>query len=80
MEIWVLTGNKRMIDTQMQQDIREKHGEAMGDTYAMFAQLKETGKLLKPEQPGHVIAELALRAGKELSGEFLRYVSWFPFK
>jgi len=28
--------------------------------------------LLKPEQPGNVIAKLAVGAGKELSGKFLR--------
>jgi hypothetical protein len=71
----VLTESEQMADTQMQQNVREKHGKAMGDIHRRFAQLKETGQLLRPEQPGHVIAELSLRARKEHSGEFLRYVS-----
>jgi len=60
-----------VIDTQMQQDIREKHGQAMGPVHKGFLGLKESGKLLRPEQPGHVIARLALSAGQELSGKFL---------
>lgn len=31
------------------------------------------GTLLRPEQPGTVIAELALRAAKGLSGKFLNW-------
>jgi hypothetical protein len=62
------------IDTQMQQDIREKHGENMGTSHARFTKFKEEGKLLKPEQPGNVIARLALKVEKELSGTFLKYV------
>jgi len=40
----------------------------------MFADLKSTGKLLKPEQPGNVIAKLAIGAPNELSGKFLKCV------
>ncbi|KAH0018426.1 hypothetical protein KCU78_g7164, partial [Aureobasidium melanogenum] len=40
---------------------------------AKFKELKETGGLLKPEQPGHVMAKLALDAPKDLNGKFL---SW----
>ncbi|KAG9562385.1 hypothetical protein KCU77_g4629, partial [Aureobasidium melanogenum] len=40
---------------------------------AKFKELKETGSLLKPEQPGHVMAKLALDAPKDLNGKFL---SW----
>lgn len=65
----------RVADTQMQREIREKHAHAMGDHHEKFAKLKENGKLLKPEQPGHVIAKLALEGGKPLSGQFLKYIS-----
>lgn len=63
-----------VVDTEMQRDIREKHNKAMdeGDA-ARFAELKATGGLLKPEQPGHVMAKLVLDAPKELTGKFL---SW----
>ena len=56
----------------MQQDIREKHGQAMGPAHEKFLELKESKKLLRPEQPGHVIARLALSAGQDLSGKFLK--------
>lgn len=63
-----------VVDTEMQQDIREKHNKAMdASDAARFAELKKTGGLLKPEQPGHVMAKLVLDAPKGLSGKFL---SW----
>jgi NAD(P)-dependent dehydrogenase (short-subunit alcohol dehydrogenase family) len=61
-----------VVDTEMQRDIREKHNKAMDEQdAARFAELKATGGLLKPEQPGHVMAKLVLEAPKELSGKFL---------
>jgi NAD(P)-dependent dehydrogenase (short-subunit alcohol dehydrogenase family) len=63
-----------VVDTNMQVEIRSVHQEAMGEKVGgIFKELHATGKLLKPEQPGHVIAKLAVSAGKELSGKF---VSW----
>ncbi|GAB7364593.1 hypothetical protein MBLNU230_g5399t1 [Neophaeotheca triangularis] len=63
-----------VVDTEMQMDIREKHSTAMDEKdAAKFAELKQTGGLLKPEQPGHVMAKLVLHAPKVLSGKFL---SW----
>lgn len=63
-----------VVDTEMQQDIREKHHIAMFPSdRARFAELKTTGGLLKPEQPGHVLARLAVSPPKELTGKFL---SW----
>lgn len=63
-----------VVDTEMQRDIREKHNTAMdaGDA-KRFAELKSSGSLLKPEQPGHVMAKLVLDAPAELNGKFL---SW----
>ncbi|KAL7276662.1 hypothetical protein RUND412_000322 [Rhizina undulata] len=72
-EITSISIRPGVIDTQMQQEIREHHGPAMGSNHGKFMQLKETGNLLRPEQPGHVIAKLALFADKTLSGRFL---SW----
>lgn len=64
-----------VVDTDMQQDIRKKHSASMQEKdVARFHQLHEEGSLLKPEQPGHVIAKLALDGPKELSGKFLRQV------
>lgn len=40
---------------------------------ARFIKLHETKTLVKPEDSGHVIAALAVKAGKDLTGKF---VSW----
>lgn len=57
----------------MQGEIRGTGSLAMGPGHQKFVDLHQTGSLLKPEDPGHVIAALALDCPKELSGEF---VSW----
>ncbi|KAF2872220.1 hypothetical protein BDV95DRAFT_606777 [Massariosphaeria phaeospora] len=63
-----------VVDTEMQREIREVHHGAMSAKDAdKFMGLKKDGGLLRPEQPGHVIAKLAVEGGKELSGRFL---SW----
>ena len=63
-----------VVDTEMQREIREIHHNTMSATDASkFSSLKKDGGLLRPEQPGHVIAKLAISAGKEFSGKFL---SW----
>lgn len=41
--------------------------------YDSFVREHADGKLLPPDQPGHVIAKLALAAPSTLSGQF---VSW----
>ena len=61
------------VDTNMQRDIREIHHTTMDKTDAeKFASLKAEGKLLRPDQPGHVIAKLSLDAPKDLNGHFLK--------
>lgn len=63
-----------VVDTEMQRDIREKHNGVMdASDAARFAELKTSGGLLQPEQPGHVLAKLALAPPRELNGKFL---SW----
>jgi hypothetical protein len=58
----------------MQTGIRESGGIHMApDVHESFVQEKKEGLLLKPEDPGHVIAALALNGPRSLSGEF---VSW----
>ncbi|KAL8889795.1 MAG: hypothetical protein Q9215_002983 [Flavoplaca cf. flavocitrina] len=64
-----------VVDTQMQSDIRNVHSSLMDEKdVAKFQTLHQEGQLLKPEQPGHVIARLALNASRQLSGRFLEYV------
>ncbi|KAI5782771.1 hypothetical protein EDC01DRAFT_619140 [Geopyxis carbonaria] len=62
-----------VIDTKMQEEIREQHAEHMGSAHERFRDLKKNGKLLQPQEPGTVIAELALHARRELTGLFLKY-------
>ncbi|TRM67744.1 hypothetical protein BD626DRAFT_105531 [Schizophyllum amplum] len=63
-----------VVDTDMQRVIRETGAVGMTEKgHQQFVQQHAEGKLVKPEQPGHVIAGLALSAPKELSGQF---VSW----
>lgn len=65
-----------VVDTEMQRDIREKHKAAMSEQDATrFAGLKTAGELLRPEQPGNVMARLALEPPKELTGKFLSWDS-----
>jgi NAD(P)-dependent dehydrogenase (short-subunit alcohol dehydrogenase family) len=63
-----------VVDTEMQRAIREEHNVAMssGDQ-EKFHGLHREGKLVRPEQPGGVIANLAVRGERGLSGKFL---SW----
>ncbi|KAI7293488.1 hypothetical protein KC315_g19311 [Hortaea werneckii] len=73
-EITSISIRPGVVDTEMQRDIREKHNTAMFEKdAARFKELKETGGLLRPEQPGHVMAKLVLNPPKELNGKFL---SW----
>ena len=61
-----------VVDTQMQRDVREKHSSMRDTDTAEFRALHEQGKLLKPEQPGNVMARLVLDVPSTLSGKFLR--------
>lgn len=62
-----------VVDTEMQRQIRDVHVEHMDDKDAKnFVSLSENGSLLKPEQPGHVMAKLVLEGPKSLSGRFIR--------
>lgn len=63
-----------VVDTEMQRAIREEHNKAMSASdQEKFQGLHKQGKLVRPEQPGGVIANLAVRGEKGLSGKFL---SW----
>ena len=61
------------VDTDMQKDIRGKHSSVMDEKdQKKFMSLHEDGKLVKPEGPGHLMANLILNASKELSGQTFR--------
>lgn len=75
-DITTLSIRPGVVDTEMQRDIREVHAENMSEKdREKFAGLKNDGGLLRPEQPGRVIAKLAVDGGLERgwSGKFL---SW----
>jgi len=58
-----------VVDTDMQVEVRG-HATIMDEKdVKKFRGLHEEGKLLRPDQPGNVIARLALGAGRELSGK-----------
>jgi NAD(P)-dependent dehydrogenase (short-subunit alcohol dehydrogenase family) len=61
------------VDTGMQTALRNQFADSMDSAdKEKFADLKKTGQLLRPDQPGNVIARLALRAHPELGGKFLK--------
>lgn len=60
------------VDTEMQAEIRG-HNQVMDEKdVKKFKGLYEEGNLLRPEQPGNVIARLAIAGENGLSGKFLR--------
>jgi len=64
-----------VVDTEMQQDIREKFGSNMSkEGLQRFIDLHEKKQLLSPEEPGRVFANLSLKGWPaDLNGQFLRY-------
>ncbi|KAI0125279.1 short-chain dehydrogenase [Xylariales sp. AK1849] len=62
------------VDTGMQQQIRDQGGVGMAaDVHAGFVDEHSKGLLLKPEQPGAVVAKLVEGASKEMSGKHFRW-------
>ncbi|KXN89652.1 hypothetical protein AN958_05519, partial [Leucoagaricus sp. SymC.cos] len=65
-----------MVDTNMQESLRQIGAAHMSKAdYEKFMRVHADGKLVKPEDCGHVIAALALDAPKELSGSFVNWDS-----
>jgi NAD(P)-dependent dehydrogenase (short-subunit alcohol dehydrogenase family) len=61
-----------VVDTDMQVEVRRHNSVMEAKDTQKFKSLHEEGKLLKPEQPGNVMARLAVAGEKVLSGKFLR--------
>ncbi|KDN37988.1 NAD(P)-binding protein [Tilletiaria anomala UBC 951] len=54
------------VDTEMQANLRANSAQHVdSDVHQRFIKLHEEGQLLKPEQPGHVLAALALLGTRE---------------
>ncbi|KAH8816745.1 putative dehydrogenase [Xylogone sp. PMI_703] len=62
------------VATEMQRELRESTTMDPKDK-ARFTNLHAEGKLLRPEQPGNVIAKLAVEGDSELSGKFFSWDS-----
>ena len=72
-EITSLAVRPGVVATDMQTQLRDVHFAVMDEKdKAKFIGLAERGEMLKPEQPGHVIAKLAIDPPKELNGQFIR--------
>lgn len=62
----------------MQKQIREEGHTGMSpDVHASFVAEHESGRLLNPDQPGTVIAKLAIGATNALTGKHYRYEQIF---
>ena len=71
-EVTTISIRPGVVNTDMQRDVREVHSGSMRESdVEKFHQLHKDGGLLMPEQPGHVIARLAVAGPRELSGKFL---------
>ncbi len=71
-DVVAITIRPGLVDTDMQRDIREKHVLSMNEKEsAFFSNLPTSGKLLKAEEPGNIIARLVLNVPSELSGKSL---------
>jgi len=63
-----------MVDTDMQTDLRVNGVHHVTESHhARMKRAHADGTLVRPEDSGYVIAALAVRAPKDLSGKF---VSW----
>ncbi|KAF9571078.1 hypothetical protein EC968_001062 [Mortierella alpina] len=63
-----------VVDTEMQGAIREKGVTGMiPEQHAEFLYLHASKILLHPDQPGYVLASLAVKAENDLSGKFLAW-------
>ncbi|KAA8650306.1 hypothetical protein EYZ11_001365 [Aspergillus tanneri] len=73
-EVTTVSIRPGMVDTDMQRELREDYATALEpQVHAKFITVHKDGKLLQPEQPGHVMAKLVIDAPNSLSGKFL---SW----
>ncbi|CAO3589114.1 unnamed protein product [Absidia cylindrospora] len=62
-----------VVNTGMQQVIRDKGGEAMKDDHEKFVELHRNGRLLNADDPAHVVVALGMNPPKDRSGQ---YLSW----
>lgn len=62
-----------VVDTEMQNTLRDEHfGKMDQEDVERFVHMRSQGQMLKPEQPGNVMARLVLQKPSGMSGEFLK--------
>ncbi|BFZ53450.1 hypothetical protein PYCC9005_000474 [Savitreella phatthalungensis] len=63
-----------VVDTDMQRAIRDDHAHKMlPEQHAKFVGMHRDKQMVKPEEVGNVIANLSLKAKKDLSGKFVNW-------
>ena len=71
-EITSIAVRPGVVDTDMQRQLREVHSTVMAaKDNDKFLGLHQAGKLLRPDQPGHVMAKMALDPPTDLSGKYV---------
>ncbi|GAA5852711.1 hypothetical protein JCM5353_002416, partial [Sporobolomyces roseus] len=73
-DLVVVSVRPGVVGTEMQEKIREIGKDHMtSKDLEKFMGIHERGELLLPSQPGRALASLALRATRDMSGEFLNW-------
>ena len=72
-DVTTLSIRPGVVDTDMQKNLREVHSAVMAKKdNEKFMGLYESNQLLRPEQPGHVMAKMALDPPKSMSGKYVK--------
>lgn len=72
-EVTSISVRPGVVDTEMQRELREVHSSTMAKKdNDKFLGLYQEGKLLKPSDPGDVMAKMVLDPPRELNGKFIR--------
>lgn len=72
-EVTTISVRPGVVDTKMQQDVREIHSAGMAEKDKdKFLGMHKNNQLLRPEQPGHVIANMAIDPPKTLNGKYMK--------
>ena len=62
-----------VVDTEMQRNLREVHAPVMAKKdNEKFLGLYNSNQLLRPDQPGNVMARMALDPPKALNGKYVK--------
>ncbi|KAK3171779.1 hypothetical protein OEA41_003863 [Lepraria neglecta] len=72
-EVTSISVRPGVVDTEMQRELREVHSSIMAKKdNDKFLGLHREGKLLKPSDPGDLMAKMVLDPPRELNGKFIR--------